>query len=116
MDERRVTRDGTQGRAGREKFYGATVKFEVSTNTRGTFSLELNSHPAHSLFRNVEASPILPVNFEALRVEVLTDPARVIKGLNRSEGMADAQVDVNRDGARNFRDLLYSIEALNASD
>ena len=97
-----------------KRFYGATIKYEVSTNAHGTFSLELDSHPDFSGLRNAKASQIQPVNFEALTVKVLADPAQVIKGLNRAGNMADAQVDVNRDGARNVRDLLHSVEALNA--
>lgn len=98
------------------RFYGATVKFELSANARGTFSLELNSHPDYSGFRNAKAGPIQPVNFEALAVKVLADPAQVIMGLNRAGQMVDAQVDVNRDGQRNARDLLHSVQALNAPD
>lgn len=113
-----VLQQGTAPRCAQdgEKFYGATIKYEVSTNAHGTFSLELNSHPDYSGLRNADASPILPVNFEALTVKVLADPAQVIKGLNRAGNMVDAQVDVNRDGQRNARDLLHSVEALNAPD
>lgn len=54
-----------------KRFYGATVKYEVSTNARGTFSLELNSHPDFSGMQKADAGPILPVNFETLTVKVL---------------------------------------------
>lgn len=99
-----------------KRFYGATVKLEVSANAHGTFSLELDSDNDYSGLRNANASPIQPVNFEALTIKVLADPAQVIKGLNRAGNMADAQVDVNRDGERNARDLLHSVEALNEPD
>lgn len=99
-----------------KRFYGATIKLEVSVNAHGTFSLELDSDNDYSGLRNANASPILPVNFEALTIKVLADPAQVIEGLNRAGNLADAQVDVNRDGERDARDLLHSVEALNEPD
>lgn len=97
-------------------FYGATIKFEVPTNARCTFALELNGHPDFSGWRKADASPILPVNFDALTIKVLPNPAQVIKGLNRGGNVVEAQVDVNRDGERNIRDLLHSVDALNVPD
>ncbi|MCH8147116.1 MAG: hypothetical protein IH987_03870 [Planctomycetes bacterium] len=99
-----------------QRYYAATIKFEVSPNAQGVFSLELDSHPDFSGLRNATAAPINPVNFEALTIKVLADPAQVIKGLNRAGNVVDAQVDVNRDGERNARDLLHSVEALNEPD
>lgn len=53
-----------------KKFYGATIKFEVSKNAEGTFSLELNCHPDYSGLRKGDASPINGMHCEPLKVEI----------------------------------------------
>lgn len=97
------------------KFYAATIKYEVSANAEGIFALELDSHPDFSGLRKADVSPIKPVNYEALTIRVLSDPAQVIDGLNRAGNPPDDQVDANGGGSRNIDDLLLSIEALNVS-
>lgn len=52
------------------RFYCATIKFEVSKNAEGTFTLELDSHPDFSGLRKADASPIDGVQFEALEVKI----------------------------------------------
>ena len=52
------------------RFYCATIRFEVSENANGTFSLELDPDPDYSGLRKADASPIDGVQFEALEVEI----------------------------------------------
>ena len=53
-----------------KRFYCATIKFEVSKNAEGTFTLELNSHPDFSMLRKADASPIDGVKFEPLKIKI----------------------------------------------
>ena len=55
------------------RFYCATIKFEVSKNAEGTFTLELNSHPDFSGLRKADAAPIHGVKFEPLTIKILGD-------------------------------------------
>ncbi len=91
------------------RFYAATIKFEVSANAEGIFSLELDSHPDFSGLRKADVSPIKPVNFESLTIRILSDPAQVIDDLNRAGGPPNPQ-----GGSPSIGDLLLSIEELNA--
>ena len=53
-----------------KRFYGATIKFEVSKNAEGTFSLELNNDPIFSLLRKSDASPIDGLTCEPLEIKI----------------------------------------------
>ena len=53
-----------------KRFYGATIKFEVSKNAEGTFSLKLDSDPDYSGLRKADASPIQGVEFEPLKIKI----------------------------------------------
>lgn len=53
-----------------KRFYGATIKFEVSENAEGTFSLELNCHPDFSGLRKADASPIAGMKCEPLKIKI----------------------------------------------
>lgn len=53
-----------------KRFYCATIKYEVSENAKGTFSLELDSDPDYSGLRKGDASPTDGLQFEVLEVKV----------------------------------------------
>lgn len=55
-----------------KRFYGATIKFEVSTNAQGSFSLDLDSSPNFSGLRQASAAPIPGVKFEPLKIKILS--------------------------------------------
>ena len=53
-----------------KRFYGATIKFEVSENAEGTFSLELNCGPDYSMLRKSDASAISGMKCEPLKIKI----------------------------------------------
>ena len=55
------------------RFYAATVKFEVSADAQGTFSLELDSDPDYSGLRSAGITPTQGVKFEPLTIKILSE-------------------------------------------
>ena len=56
-----------------KRFYAATVKFEVSADAQGTFSLELDSDPDYSGLRSAGTTPTQGVKFEPLTIKILSE-------------------------------------------
>lgn len=94
------------------KLYCGSVKYLVSDNAQGRFTMGLLEQPISSGLRDRMNRPIEPIEFENLTVLVRPNLVSLIDGLNGTEAVPECQIDLDRDGRSGPADVLKAISML----
>ena len=95
------------------KFYCGSVKFLVSDDAQGKFTMALLENAISSGLRDNTNRPIEPINFEPLTIVVRPSLGSLIDGLNGAKSLPEHQADLDHDGQSGPADVLEVISMLN---